>query len=286
MHDAHLTRLILAIEPDRGKASQLKSIARQVGAELQLVDSVDGALAAIGERMPDLILTPALLSAREDSTLTGRLRGLGEAAAHIQTLTIPILENALAGANMFGALRRDRIRDRIYAAAPDACGTDTFAQQVSVYLERATEGLHRHAPISTPGPLRADAVAAAPATQSAAQVGTPSGQLPPADASAFLADSNLDAFISEDMLGLDPDPTPEPQAIDVDMPDIPLPIDDAEAISDALSDFVSENLARVIAEKPAEKPAAKPDTWRLFDPAEPRFAALLEKLDDIAGPAS
>ena len=112
MHDAHLTRLILAIEPDRGKASQLKSIARQVGAELQLVDSVDGALAAIGERMPDLILTPALLSAREDSTLTGRLRGLGEAAAHIQTLTIPILENAQAGANMFGALRRDRIREQ------------------------------------------------------------------------------------------------------------------------------------------------------------------------------
>ena len=121
-----------------------------------------------------------------------------------------------------------------------------------MYLERATEGLHRHAPITTPGPLRADAVAAAPATQPAAQVATPSGQLPPADASAFLDDSDLDAFISEDMLGLDPDPTPEPQAIVVDMPDIPLPIDDAEAISDALSDFVSENLARVIAEKPAE----------------------------------
>jgi CheY-like chemotaxis protein len=82
---------ILAIEPDRWRASQLKAIARRIGAELRLTDCMDGALAALSQQTPDLILTPALLSARDDQALRDRLRSLGEAAAHIQTLTIPTL---------------------------------------------------------------------------------------------------------------------------------------------------------------------------------------------------
>ena len=129
--------LILAIEPDRWRASQLKAIARRIGAELRLTDSMGGALAALHEQTPDLILTPALLSARDDQALTDRLRGLGEAAAHIQTLTIPTLtepssaELSLSNTRMFAALKKGGVYGIIDHSAAPGSGT------------RDTETLHR-----------------------------------------------------------------------------------------------------------------------------------------------
>ena len=127
--------LILAIEPDARQAGQLQAIARRLGADMQLVKSTDRALATFDSRVPDLILTPALLSRRDELALTERLRSLGEVGAHIQTLTIPILETTEAPARggMLSALRREKPR----AAGPAACEVDTFAEQVSIYLERA-----------------------------------------------------------------------------------------------------------------------------------------------------
>ena len=139
------TALILAIEPDSSRAFQLKSIARQVGAELRLADSVAGALAALDEQVPDLILIPALLSAKDDLALSERLRGLGTAAAHIQTLTIPILETAadmtLFGSGVFGTPRRQK--------QSMGCAADTFAEQVRIYLDRAAEARQQ-----APSPIR------------------------------------------------------------------------------------------------------------------------------------
>src|SRR5688572_17760188 len=86
--------LILAIQPDKRQASQLPSIARRVSAELLLTDSAAKAIVMLGKRVPDLILTPPLLSPKDELALTERLRELGSAGAHIQTLTIPILETA------------------------------------------------------------------------------------------------------------------------------------------------------------------------------------------------
>ena len=127
--------VILAIEPDARQAGQLQAIARRVGADMQLVKSAERALATFDNRLPDLILTPALLSRRDEVALTDRLRALGEVGAHIQTLTIPILETSEAPARggMLSALRREKPR----AAGPAACEVDTFAEQVSIYLERA-----------------------------------------------------------------------------------------------------------------------------------------------------
>ena len=185
---------ILAIEPDRWRASQLKTIARRIGAELRLTDSMDGALAALNEQTPDLILTPALLSARDDQALTDRLRSLGEAAAHIQTLTIPTLhvpepsagELSLSSTRMFAALRKDRSSQ----AGPAACDTDTFAEQVAFYLMGATEARRKHAP-------------AAVSTESATPV-------KPSQAAASVAvdpsfdELDLTACISEELLDQTP----------------------------------------------------------------------------------
>ena len=127
--------LILAIEPDPLQGAQLSSMAARLGAELVLTETTPAGIEVLGARLPDLILTPALLSLRDDLALTARLRELGAAADHIQTLTIPILETA-EPAVVGGVLSAPR-RNRIHGQASTGCDADTFAEQIQVYLERA-----------------------------------------------------------------------------------------------------------------------------------------------------
>src|SRR6266513_2949075 len=98
--------IILAIEPDRRQAAHLTGIVRQrVSAELILADTTEGALDAIGNRIPDLVLVPALLSPQDDAALAAALRVIA-AAAHVRTLTIPVLAS------------------EVRAEAPQACCRD------------------------------------------------------------------------------------------------------------------------------------------------------------------
>lgn len=282
--------LILAIDPDRGNASQLKSIASQVNAELRLTDSVEAALAALKERMPDLILTPPLLSARDDMALTGRLRELGDAAAHIQTLTIPTLQSAeppLLG--MFATLRRDKPRP----AGPEACETTTFAEQVAVYLKGATEARRRHSAPSA-------ATDAPPLVASAESPAPRVDELPP------MEEFDLTAFISEQVS--DPLPVPpvkEPSTLGdlsafLPQMDEPTTMSAAGTLTAELTQFVPEETFRRMDETsrtasnelsefasegpPAAASGSRPryDSWHFFDPDQPRFSALLAKLDAIA----
>ena len=83
--------IVLAVEPDPRQANILKRIVReQVRAELVVVDSRDAALAAIGARVPDVILLTALFSPRDEEELVGHLRTV-TGTLHVQTLTIPQL---------------------------------------------------------------------------------------------------------------------------------------------------------------------------------------------------
>src|SRR5206468_4642728 len=92
--------LILAIEPDRDQATQVNAIVRgRLRAELVLEASAERALAELGDRVPDLILTAALLSPKDEAALAERLRALDSAAAHVHTLTIPARGPALAAAD-------------------------------------------------------------------------------------------------------------------------------------------------------------------------------------------
>jgi hypothetical protein len=128
--------LILAIEPDPRQAAQIAAIARnRVGAELMLADTTVGALDIIGDRVPDLVLVPALLSPQDDAALAAALRVIA-AAAHVRTLTIPVLSAGPKRARVVGMLAKWR-RGKSESPEPDGCDPAIFAEQISVYLKEA-----------------------------------------------------------------------------------------------------------------------------------------------------
>jgi hypothetical protein len=131
--------LILAIEPDRRQASQLHSMVRgKLRAELVLADSAERALAALGDRVPDLILTTALLSPRDENALAERLRKLDGTAAHVQTLTIPMLASPHSqSSGSRGGVLSALIGDRPSSSLVEGCDPAVFAEQCAAYLERA-----------------------------------------------------------------------------------------------------------------------------------------------------
>jgi hypothetical protein len=134
--------LVLAIEPDLRQATVLKRVIKEhVGAELTVVDSRDGALTAIAECVPDVILLTALLSPRDEEELFSRLRAT-PGAEHVQTHTIPQLASAAAapaeeraGKGMFGKLRRKKAEPGPMAG----CDPQLFAEEVLTFLQRAAE---------------------------------------------------------------------------------------------------------------------------------------------------
>jgi len=131
--------LILAIEPDRRQANQLNAVVKgRLHADLVLADSAERALAELGDRVPDLVLTSALLSPTDEVVLGDRLRALNGVAAHVQTLTIPVLATPRPhvlkrAGGMLSALGLGRQqRDDV----PDGCDPTVFAAQCAEYLER------------------------------------------------------------------------------------------------------------------------------------------------------
>jgi hypothetical protein len=132
---------VLALEPDLRQATVLKRVIKEhVGAELTVVDSRDGALAAIAERVPDVILLTALLSPRDEEELFSRLRAT-PGAEHVQTHTIPQLASAATpaedrgGMGVLGKLRRRKPEPvRI-----PGCDPELFAEEVITFLQRAAE---------------------------------------------------------------------------------------------------------------------------------------------------
>src|SRR5580765_7814578 len=128
--------IVLAIEPDRRQAAHLTAIARQlVDTELLLADTTEGALDKIGNRVPDLVLVPALLSPQDDAALAAALRVIA-AAAHVRTLTIPVLAAHSAEARPSGLLSRWR-RGRSESQATDGCDPAVFAEQITAYLKES-----------------------------------------------------------------------------------------------------------------------------------------------------
>jgi hypothetical protein len=131
--------LILAIEPDRRQANHLTAMVRgRLRAELVLGDTAERALAALGDRVPDLVLTTTLLSPRDEAELTDRLRTLDGAAAHLQTLTIPVLASPSARrSSKSGGMLSGLLRDRGEDDPADGCDPAFFAEQCKEYLQRA-----------------------------------------------------------------------------------------------------------------------------------------------------
>jgi hypothetical protein len=133
--------LVLALEPDSKQAAIVRQIVRdRVGAEFVLADSKDAALAAIADRVPDLILVTALLSPRDEADLTDQLRGL-DGAEHLQTLTIPLLFQATVATpkkkkrGLLSALTGDSDETPV----TDGCDPAVFAREIADYIARAEE---------------------------------------------------------------------------------------------------------------------------------------------------
>src|SRR6516162_1638289 len=131
--------LILAIQPDRRQAAHLTQIVRQrVGAELILAETTELALAQIGNRVPDLILVPALMSPTDDAALAAALRVIAT-AAHVQMLTTPLFASAAPAPKARGVLSAFRRAKPTKPPSTDGCDPAEFAQQISSYLESAAE---------------------------------------------------------------------------------------------------------------------------------------------------
>src|SRR5499427_2957306 len=155
--------LILAVEPDRRQAAHLTHIVRQrVGVELILAETTELALAQIGNRVPDLILVPALLSPTEDAALAAALRVIAT-DAHVQMLTTPLFASAAPATRARGMLSAFR-RAKPAKPATDGCDPAEFATQITSYLEAAAEQRATAQFIEPPLPVPAAAPPPAAAT--------------------------------------------------------------------------------------------------------------------------
>jgi hypothetical protein len=130
--------LILAVEPDRRQAAKLAVLARGPlhSTELLVVDTADEALRVLANRVPELLLTSLLLSAKDDAALAERLRDLDAAGHQVQTLVIPVFaapaRRLAAESGIFALLGKASDDD----CAPNGCQPAQFAAQVNEYLER------------------------------------------------------------------------------------------------------------------------------------------------------
>jgi hypothetical protein len=133
------TPLIVAIEPDQHQAAQVTALLRrQFSVELVLAGSVSAAVARLKGRIPELVLTSALIAPREEAALIGWLRDLGKDASHVQTVTIPMLASEPTPAKKrVGGLSFGWDKPAT-ASAPDSCDPAVFADWITVYLDLAT----------------------------------------------------------------------------------------------------------------------------------------------------
>lgn len=189
--------LILAVEPDRRQASHIAEVLRgRPRTELVMAESAAAALKAIGARIPDVLLTSPLLSRQDEARVAEWLRGLGPDAARVQALTIPILATAAPAATtrgMLSALRRRRPR----TSSPAGCEPAVFADQVGLYLARASVERQAEAePEPAPQPPPAPALRPEPQT-------TLSPELPPEPQTTLSP-----ALPPEPRLTLSPEPPP------------------------------------------------------------------------------
>jgi CheY-like chemotaxis protein len=127
---------VLVIESDPARQAVLRHVfTNHVGADFQIVSSVNDALTSITHHMPDLVLTSAFLPPQDEGTLTSRLKGLA-GAEHLQVITTPYridLEDPSGDA----ATRFLQLWRRRRPLIRRGCDSETLARQIETYLEQA-----------------------------------------------------------------------------------------------------------------------------------------------------
>ena len=242
--------LILAIEPNKNQAHQLNALVRQhLKAELVTAPTAAAALAALGDRIPDVVLTPALFGLRDEAALTERLRQLGSDGSHVQTLAIPILAPAAARGANNGLLGKKKEK----ADANVGCDPAVFAEQIKIYLQRAS--VERRAQAS-------DARAMSTAPRSAANA--PAGD---EELSSFMV--GADEFDVDSLeipsIDLPSDEPPAEQAQPASAPKAAPPADAQNRRSKPRQNPPQPNVAE---EELVTPPAAGPPLWRVAESIE------------------
>jgi hypothetical protein len=139
--------LIVAIEPDSPQAALVAALSpRHLDAEIVVVASAEAALRVIDARVPDLLLTPPLLAARDDAALTARVRELDDHGIQVPVLVIPVLAsddevNGPEADRPAGLLTRMR-KPKAVARISKGCAPGVFARQIQEYLARAAAERH------------------------------------------------------------------------------------------------------------------------------------------------
>ena len=244
--------LILAIEPNKNQAHTLSTLVRtHLKAELVTAPTAAAALNALGDRIPDVVLTPALFSPRDEQALTERLRQLGADASHLQTLAIPILASSSKGSGGMLGRKKEKGESEV------GCDPGVFAEQIRIYLQRAS--VDRRAQASE---AAARAMTAAP---TAADAEPALEEIP-----FMMGADELDV----DSLELPTIPPPEPPP-----PAPPAPAAAAQAAEDAseqdAQDRRSKNKQKPRPASPVEEelglvspPAAGPPLWQVTESVE------------------
>jgi hypothetical protein len=311
--------LILAIEPNKNQAHQLNALVRQhLKAELVTAPTAAAALAALGDRIPDVVLTPALFGLRDEAALTERLRQLGSDGSHVQTLAIPILAPASSRGGNNGLLGRKKEKD---GETNVGCDPAVFADQIKIYLQRAS--VERRA--------QASEVTARAMSTSPRSAATTSAPAPEADLSPFMVSADeFDIDSLEIPTIVPPAATPpahqarpkpkqhsrQPDPVEEELGLVTPPAAGpplwrvAESIEDfygngegefdagasnaapaspvASGSFTTPSASKAPANtavRPRRTPP-QPDEWGYFDPTQSAIKALMRRLDEIAGSAA
>jgi hypothetical protein len=298
--------LILAIESDKRQVNHLTAIVRsRLHAELVLDDTAEGALDRLGERVPDLILTSALLSPKDEQALGDRLRRLNGVAAHVQMLTLPVFASPAAhhSSSARGGVLSALLGERAPEATPDGCDPAVFAEQCQEYLRRAGEEKDARRHEEPTGDDEDDEIVTVDIDLSDLL-----DEEPTPDRAAIAAASDDEPAIYElsaeaidlDLTSAPVEPTPAPTAEPAEDT-----FDDWRQVVDALKresanvrapqERKSDLPVRTASEsKPAPAPVLKigadppkrrlrtvPDEWGMFDPAQAGMAALYERLQQL-----
>lgn len=308
--------LILAIEPNKNQAQQLSALVRaHLKAELVTAPTAAAALSALGDRIPDVVLTPALFGLRDEAALTERLRQLGNDASHVQTLAIPILAPSSRGPHGGLLGRRKEKND-----SEVGCDPAVFADQIKIYLQRAAVERRAQASESaarTMATTPAAAEATSPALEDMAPFMVGADELdvdslelttiplpaaspappPPAAAQdpnerrATNTQKTRAASPVEEELGLVTPPAAGPPLWRVTES-----IEDFYGSADAFDVTAGAVTADSVHLTPPPAAAAstttrqrrtppQPGDWTYVDPSQSAFKALIRRLDEIAGGA-
>lgn len=189
--------LIFAVDSDQRQSAQLASVLRShVDADLVPSATVLDGIDVLRGRIPDAVLTSSLLSPRDESALANHVRELGARAAHVHTLTIPVLagerkvEETLHG--VLG-LRREKGGDvePVAVAEPEALDSDAVAPMtLAAVTDQGPGALY----LDQPESIARDALMAQPPATVADAFAPPEAHVPVVDMRTF---DDLDALAAQ-----------------------------------------------------------------------------------------